>query len=49
MTDQREEPELIAEFELDDKSVGPEEIDIIASVLADLLRDTEARLKERKG
>jgi hypothetical protein len=42
-------PDLIAEFEFDENSLDVEEIDILASVLAELLRDTESRLKQGKG
>jgi len=39
---------IFVQFELNNEHLDPEEIDIVAAVLADLLRDTEAKLKQGK-
>ena len=48
MNAQDNELKVVIDFELDSDSVGSEELDIVSTVLAELLSDAEALLREGK-
>lgn len=44
----QDDKRILVQFELNNEYVDPEELDIVAAVLAELLRDTDAMLKQGK-